>query len=243
TFWLAFLDQSGARMNLWKYDGVQWAAFPVTFAAGPYTDVSLELYNTNPQLAYTVPGTASGSQKLIFHPWAQGGGGFSSPVTIDASLGTISSVSLAYGASFPRIGYVGNGVAKVARGSYSATQWPCAWAREAADATGNMDSQVSLVVNPGNDETWLLYRDLGAQGMRSARWLDTAPPAAATFLAVSGGCDSLYVSWNATGDDGNVGNATSYDLRWSGSPITTDAAFNGSVGVPAPVPIPGPPGT
>ena len=47
---------------------------------------------------------------------------------------------------------------------------------------------------------------------------------------------SVNVTWTAPGDDGSVGTATSYDLRYSTSPITAgnfDAATP-AVGVPAP---------
>ncbi len=244
VFWVSYIDQGGARLNLWKYSGGAWAVFPAVFASGPYTDVSLALNaSSNPQLAYTVPGTAALSQTLVFHPWSAGGGGFAIPAPIDVSLGTISSVSLTYGATYPRLGYIGNGVAKQATGVYSSSQYPCAWTKEAVDGTGNMDSQVTLVVNPSNDERWFLYRDLTAQSLRSARWLDTTPPAASQFLNPSAGCDSIWVEWQSTGDDGNAGVAASFDLRWSSGPITNDTQFNGSSAVPAALPLPGPSGT
>jgi hypothetical protein len=168
TFWVACTDQqTSSRLNLWKYNGYQWLKLNVTnFVPGPYTDVSLTLDPLgNPYLAYTVP--SNGGQNLIFHPWAFEGMGLGTPVTIDPTLGTISGVSLQYGPSYPRIGYVGNGVVKQATGIYSATQWPCDWTREVVDATGNMDSQVSLVVQT-NDEKWYLYRNLTTQTMYSA---------------------------------------------------------------------------
>src|SRR5262249_35325947 len=101
------------------------------------------------------------------------------------------------------------------------------------------------VVNPSTDKKWLLYRDLTTQSMRTARpyWVDNVPPAASAYLNPSGGCDSIYVDWQATGDNGMTGFATAYDLRWSGNPITTDAAFKGAVGVPVALPTPHAPGT
>jgi hypothetical protein len=52
-----------------------------------------------------------------------------------------------------------------------------------------MDSQVSLVVNAGNDERWYLYRDLTTQSMRSAGpyYVDTSPPPAVTDFGFVGG--------------------------------------------------------
>jgi hypothetical protein len=50
---------------------------------------------------------------------------------------------------------------------------------------------------------------------------DTTPPAGIVDLAASGGTPcSMTLSWTATGDDGVVGRAASYDLRYSTSPIS-----------------------
>jgi hypothetical protein len=165
-FWVACTDQqTSSRLNLWKYNSIQWVKLDLTNAVpGPYTDVSLILDAVGrPYLAYTVP--SNGGQNLIFQPW--GGDVMGTPVTVDPTLGTISSVSLQNGPNYPRIGYVGNGVVKQATGVYSATQLPCGWTRQVVDATGNMDSQVSLVVQ-WNDERWYLYRNLTTQTMSSA---------------------------------------------------------------------------
>jgi len=51
---------------------------------------------------------------------------------------------------------------------------------------------------------------------------DTVPPAAIADLAVTGVTgSSIATRWTAPGDDGNTGTATSYDVRYSTSPITT----------------------
>ncbi len=51
---------------------------------------------------------------------------------------------------------------------------------------------------------------------------DTTPPSAVANLAVTGTTSaSVSLSWTATGDDGSVGSATSYDLRYSTSVITS----------------------
>ena len=50
---------------------------------------------------------------------------------------------------------------------------------------------------------------------------DTTPPSAVTDLkATNAGSNSVTLTWTATGDDGNVGTANSYDVRYSTSPIT-----------------------
>lgn len=59
---------------------------------------------------------------------------------------------------------------------------------------------------------------------------DVTPPAAVSNLSTFGPTlTSLDVSWTAPGDDGTTGTATSYDLRRSTSPITSDALFNAAV--------------
>jgi chitodextrinase len=56
---------------------------------------------------------------------------------------------------------------------------------------------------------------------------DTTPPSAITTLtAGNASSTAVQLSWTSTGDDGNVGSASSYDVRYSTSPITTDVAFN-----------------
>jgi hypothetical protein len=65
---------------------------------------------------------------------------------------------------------------------------------------------------------------VGNIGGWSAVWrftVDTIPPASVANLAVIWATvDSVILNWNAPGDDGNVGNATTYDIRYSTSPIT-----------------------
>jgi len=66
---------------------------------------------------------------------------------------------------------------------------------------------------------------------------DTTAPAAVTTLAIgSSTTTSVTLTWIATGDDGSTGKATTYDLRYSQSPITS-ANFSGATQVtnePAP---------
>jgi hypothetical protein len=50
---------------------------------------------------------------------------------------------------------------------------------------------------------------------------DITPPAAVTDLRVSGiTTHSITLTWTAPGDDGNIGTASQYDVRYSTSPIT-----------------------
>lgn len=51
---------------------------------------------------------------------------------------------------------------------------------------------------------------------------DTTPPAQITTLQyVAAGKGYATMQWTATGDDGNVGTATTYDLRYSSNPLNT----------------------
>jgi hypothetical protein len=63
----------------------------------------------------------------------------------------------------------------------------------------------------------------------------------APMVAHGQGADSVVVSWAAPGDDGNVGTASTYDLRVSTSTITA-ANFASALSVPN-VPAPGAAGT
>ncbi len=61
---------------------------------------------------------------------------------------------------------------------------------------------------------------------------DTTPPAAVTDLAVrTPTSTTVTLTWTAPGDDGNIGTATSYDIRYSTSTIT-DANWAGATPVP-----------
>ena len=60
---------------------------------------------------------------------------------------------------------------------------------------------------------------------------DTTPPADVTDLAVVGATtDSVTLSWTAPGDDGDVGTAATYDIRYSTSPIT-EATWNSGISI------------
>lgn len=83
--------------------------------------------------------------------------------------------------------------------------------------------------------------DIGALPFGSGG-ADTSPPSAVTNLAPTLISDQMVVlGWTAPGDDGSVGQATAYDLRWSTQPITS---ANFASATPVSVqPVPGPSGT
>ncbi len=61
----------------------------------------------------------------------------------------------------------------------------------------------------------------GISNVPSAMALDAIPPADITDLAKVSATDvSITLSWTAPGDDGNLGTATEYDLRYSTAPIS-----------------------
>jgi len=56
--------------------------------------------------------------------------------------------------------------------------------------------------------------------------VDTIPPAAITDLRATSITEySVTLAWTAPGDDGTVGTATSYDLRYATFPITSEGAW------------------
>ena len=67
---------------------------------------------------------------------------------------------------------------------------------------------------------------------------DVTPPAAVSNLAATAiGANQVTLTWTATGDDGSIGTAGIYNLRYSTSAITDDASFAAATaapGVPAP---------
>lgn len=67
----------------------------------------------------------------------------------------------------------------------------------------------------------------------------TPPGAVADLRSIQVGDQTLLLAWTAPGDDGAIGVAAGYDLRWSLSPIT-EANFGAATALtPAPVPLPG----
>ncbi|HEX5031916.1 MAG TPA: hypothetical protein VFX78_10735 [Candidatus Eisenbacteria bacterium] len=76
-----------------------------------------------------------------------------------------------------------------------------------------------FMVRTGDEvPNWSGYSNL-AQKSTSG---DVVPPAAISTLAITGvGTSSISLRWTSTGDDNNTGTATSYDVRYSTSTITT----------------------
>ena len=65
-----------------------------------------------------------------------------------------------------------------------------------------------------------------AQGKGGGKKADTTPPAAVDDLTVlAWSHNSITIGWTATGDNGNSGTASEYDIRYSTTPIDTEADF------------------
>jgi hypothetical protein len=72
--------------------------------------------------------------------------------------------------------------------------------------------------------------------MQPAYPVDVYAPAAVDDLAGAwlGAGEGLELTWTATGDDGRLGRASRYDLRWSSEPIDGEAAFEAAPQVDGP---------
>lgn len=83
--------------------------------------------------------------------------------------------------------------------------------------------------------------DVGAYPFGSTGTDQTAPSAVTNLGTVQIADRSVILGWTAPGDDGPVGTASSYDLRYSVAPITSG---NFASAIPVPVqPLPAPGGT
>ncbi|HET9325283.1 MAG TPA: S8 family serine peptidase [Candidatus Eisenbacteria bacterium] len=67
---------------------------------------------------------------------------------------------------------------------------------------------------------------------------ETPPGAVANLSTANPGSNTMGLAWTATGDDGNTGRASSYEIRYSTSPITDLASFQAGTLVPGPDPQP-----
>jgi V8-like Glu-specific endopeptidase len=74
---------------------------------------------------------------------------------------------------------------------------------------------------------------------------DSVPPAAIINLNGASGAvaGSATLTWDAVGDDGIAGTAASYQVRYSNTPISTEALWTAATPVTVGVPVPGPFGT
>ena len=85
------------------------------------------------------------------------------------------------------------------------------WRAFARRGLGLLADQGSSGTNSDNQESFVEPEEIA--------------PAAVTDLAVVPDGDAATLTFTATGDDGTVGTASSYDVRVAAAPITTEAAF------------------
>lgn len=65
-----------------------------------------------------------------------------------------------------------------------------------------------------------------------------APAAITTLTATTTGFTTIRLDWTTVGDDGNTGTATSYDVRQSTAPITTQVEFDAATPITGTLPAP-----
>ena len=87
----------------------------------------------------------------------------------------------------------------------------------------NADGTIQLTVVPENTTiNWVVNFSSGSS--------DIIAPSKITDLAVSSyTSNSVILTWTAPGDDGPIGTATIYDLRYSFTPIITENDFNNAI--------------
>ena len=210
-YWMTFLDQGGARMNVWMFNSFMWLPVPYTAVPGPFTAVGIALdQQAYAHVAFAAAGAVPGSQKLLYMHW--GGSGFEPIQTLDASLGTISDLAVGAREYDPRIAYVGNGAVKSAERSYGGP-----WTVGTVDIAGIYDGQVSLGVSQP-DERWIQYRSTSNNALRTARPYFFTPIA---NLIRGMGKTTAVLDWTTTSDGQTAGTPFAFDLRYSTSPITS----------------------
>ncbi|HEX9953248.1 MAG TPA: M36 family metallopeptidase, partial [Rubricoccaceae bacterium] len=94
---------------------------------------------------------------------------------------------------------------------YNGDHLPMLWAAFARRGLGSTASQGSPESNADNTESFVEPEEI-------------APTAVTDLVAVPNG-DYVTLTFTATGDDGPVGTAATYDIRRSATPILTDADF------------------
>ena len=82
--------------------------------------------------------------------------------------------------------------------------------------------------------------DSELSNLASARPTDSTPPAAAVLTVEMTTSNSVLLGWLAPGDDGSLGQASTYDLRYSTALIDSE---NFPSAIPVPLPPPAPAGT
>ncbi len=226
--WVAYIDGTGSQTALHV---VKNSTSPVSslVLTGAYGQVALAMdVGGNPLVAYSRVG-ADGNSGLYYR--SSSGGTWGAETLVDATIGSIESVSLALWNGAPRIAYAGNGVLKYAM------QASGVWILDTLDGADDIAGPLKLVFAP-NGNGWVSCFDQTTDNLRVTMFTpDITSPATIALSGGSGCYDHIFLSWFAPGDDGTSGTASGYDLRWSSSTIT-EANFNGATSIPLASPLP-----
>jgi len=107
---------------------------------------------------------------------------------------------------------------------------------DASDRAGNIYYIIARIKESGQGDGGETLAEDYANGniiLYGAEGQDTTPPAAVYLIAEPRGDGSVItLKWQAPGDDGNVGRAVSYDIRYSTTLIENDADFASGTTVP-----------
>ncbi len=182
-------------------------------AAGGVSSAHPIGYNTGPNQ------NASGGTTAPLQSWGPNSDSFFS-LTVDAGS-PITPFSAPAG-----VGYSVIDVTSHVQAWVNGTSANYGWAQP----IGNWDFHCS---EAGTAYEPVLFVDYGSAGGG-----DTTPPAAVTNLATSSPTSSsITLTWTAPGDDGSTGTATTYDIRYSTSTITSGnwASATQVSGEPAPL--------
>ena len=97
----------------------------------------------------------------------------------------------------------------------------------------------NLILNAADDKPQLAGKVLTGARLNAFMTIadpdDIAPGSITNLATTNAGSNTMGLTWTATGDDGNTGRATSYEIRYSTSPIT-DANFGSATLVAGPDP-------
>ncbi|MGE6760616.1 lamin tail domain-containing protein [Corallococcus interemptor] len=212
---------TAADAGTFKFQGLTFRT------AGPRT---LTLADLAGAFSFTSPVDVSAAtpERLAFtqHP--------ATPVSTRAPLGTVKVAFLdAFGNTAPVKG-------TSVKLSLSPGAFTLAGTLDAAPVDGVATfTGVSIA---GHGITHLVASAPGLQDVRSVdvQVVDDVAPAKPVLTQTEATETGLTVQWTGVGDDGVLGQATSQELRYSTSAITTDAAFDAAT--PVTVAVPGPSG-
>ncbi|MBN1384538.1 MAG: gliding motility-associated C-terminal domain-containing protein [Elusimicrobia bacterium] len=113
-----------------------------------------------------------------------------------------------------------------------------AWYNTTVDATGVVGLYTSIAVDAGNNPH-ISYQDSDNKDLKFAMWDAALPNAVTDLTALAGTSDGqIILQWTAPGDDGTIGKAESYIIRYATYQITDSDWDNAAVSQIASPPTP-----